>query len=105
MNLEIAERSYLTTSQFWLPSLRPFVLMCRKLVDGKQIVPDTTTNRLLAEFFGGKGELFDLMMEGDDGQHFFSTMLMNLLGRSREGRPNKKSFAEEFYGACTKNWG
>ena len=54
-------------------------------------------HKILEDYFSGKGMYFDLMKEGDDGQHFFTKDYMGILFFVEKGRPQWKSFGEEFY--------
>ena len=60
-------------------------------------ISDNAITQMLSEFFQGRGELFDLMAEGDDGQQFFGTRFLLMLGYGKDGVPDHERFGVDFY--------
>ena len=58
-------------------------------------ISEKTIKKLLQDYFKGEGELFDIVAEGDDGEQFFSKLLLNMLGYCANGRPDPAAFGKD----------
>ena len=79
-----------------VPCLACIIVTCRERGVDKKVI-----KKMLDEFFSGEG-LFDIMKEGDDGQHYFSERLWRITAFASNGRGDREAFGKCFHSQYAK---